>query len=718
MSSASAPWRYALPTELQVGRGARRALQAEMGAQWLLVCSQRGRLQLESDSILGPWARGQKLVVVDDVGPNPGIDWLERRAQGLRTEPRQVDAVLGFGGGSALDAAKVLAALLALPAGLTLAELIDKPELLDAVAVPRLVAIPTTAGTGSEVTPFATVWDHHQKRKSSLSSERIRPQLALVDADLMDGLPWEVTLATGLDVINQGMESLWNRNANTLTIELATRGVVLAWPALERLLGLSFTPLAPPRVVAGEEEVNGADEAEEVVASAPLLAAADRICVPDRAAREALAEGSLLVGMAIAHTRTALCHAISYPLTAHYGIAHGVACAFSMAEVASHVLPADDGRLESLAQRLFGARARAWRLPHRFWGLLEQSGVAATVRAQVPSLPELLALVDQMQTPGRADNLLREAGRVDIEGMLQRAWSAEGPEHPVALAYRTGARQRMPRALHIPLEAQLGPLIAELCVTLDAGGVRCWLDSGSLLGVVRDGALPAWDKDVDIGVWREDVDVVRRTLAQVAQRHAGELEEKHLGGQPYAWVLTPGVADSENRLPLAVHVFDRVGEMAVSEQPHFLLAHRAAYARWRLRLRKRELGGGWRGMVQARLEERRLALLDLLHRGRLRKPIRELLRITTSERGGVAPVHAAEKRWAGWLHQRFQWVVPRRYFEELEALPVGGGRVWLPAAAEAYLALRYGETWRRPRKNWVYVIHDGTLVPRPRDGER
>jgi hypothetical protein len=468
------------------------------------------------------------------------------------------------------------------------------------------------------------------------------------------------------------------------------------------VLGISFVPAIGADSPEGEEE--GLLAPRE-----PLVPAA--VVVPDRAAREALAEGSLLAGMAIAQTRTALCHAISYPLTAHFGVPHGLACAFSMAEVASYVLPHDDGRLDRLAQRLFGPRARAWQLPHRFWGLVERSGAASAVRAQVPSLEAMLALVGEMQTPGRADNLLRPADAPAIAGMLRRAWETTSPEVDVVRGYRTGARQRTPRVLTRPLQVQFGPLIETLLVALDHRGVRAWLDSGSLLGVVRDGALPPWDKDLDLGVWREDAEAVREVLQGVAERFGARLQEKHLGGRAYAWVLSPVPVEGAATLPVAVHIFDRVGDTAVSEQPHFLLAHRAAYVRHHLRMRKREVGGGLRGLLQARLERRRWALLDLMHRVRLRRPLRALLQISTRARNGVEPIHAAERRWLGWLHERFQWVVPRRFFEELQALPISGARVWLPADAEAYLALRYGETWRRPRKNWVYTLHDGTLRP-------
>jgi alcohol dehydrogenase len=73
------------------------------------------------------------------------------------------------------------------------------------------MAIPTTAGTGSEVTPFATVWDSVQQKKFSLAGDMVFPSIALLDPVLTAGVPPNVTLYTGLDVISHSLESIWNR---------------------------------------------------------------------------------------------------------------------------------------------------------------------------------------------------------------------------------------------------------------------------------------------------------------------------------------------------------------------------------------------------------------------------------------------------------------------------------------------------------------------------
>ncbi len=93
------------------------------------------------------------------------------------------------------------------------------------LAVPvRLVAVPTTAGTGSEVTPFATVWDTAERRKLSVARPALFPEVALVDPTLTVGLDWETTLSCGLDAYVQCFEAICNRNATAVTTALAERG--------------------------------------------------------------------------------------------------------------------------------------------------------------------------------------------------------------------------------------------------------------------------------------------------------------------------------------------------------------------------------------------------------------------------------------------------------------------------------------------------------------
>jgi alcohol dehydrogenase len=142
-------------------------------------------------------ALGFRLIaIVDDVKPNPGVDDLQAQSARLRAE--HPDTLIALGGGSTIDTAKALARLLSEAEGTSLMSLLREGATATAAAVP-VVAIPTTAGTGAEVTPFGTVWDHDAKVKYSIAGEDLYPELAILDPELTRELPAEVTVASGLD---------------------------------------------------------------------------------------------------------------------------------------------------------------------------------------------------------------------------------------------------------------------------------------------------------------------------------------------------------------------------------------------------------------------------------------------------------------------------------------------------------------------------------------
>jgi alcohol dehydrogenase class IV len=193
--------------------------------------------------------------------------------------------IVAVGGGSAIDLAKAGRLLPPASADVKGALRIDPPE---------LVAVPTTAGSGSEVTPFATLYA--DGRKVSLDTPKARPDRVVLDGALIASAPPRVTAAAALDALCHAIESCWNRVATPVSRRYAD----LAADALVRLTaGRLAEPVDEHR---GEE----------------LLLAAH------------------LAGAAIAQTRTTGAHAFSYHLTARYGLAHGFACATSLVWLAAH----------------------------------------------------------------------------------------------------------------------------------------------------------------------------------------------------------------------------------------------------------------------------------------------------------------------------------------------------------------------------------------------
>ena len=363
-----------MPVSVRFGKGVRAQLVSSVADQsCLVVASARGRKQFENDPNLSEFLLANQVIWVDSISPNPGIDELQAYIDNLKG--KKIDIVVGFGGGSSLDASKILSlGLLPEVKNNTLRELLNDPSIHNSIERLPLYTIPTTSGTGSEVTPFATIWDHKKKKKYSISSHKSFPSVAYIDPELTLDLPVEHTISTGLDAINQAAESVWNKSATPITLFYAFKALKLGLEALPKLL--------------------------------------DSNC--DISARICMAESSLFAGMAISQTRTALCHSISYPLTAHFGVPHGLACAFTMPAVLRHNLKSKDSRFDDL--ELFLNQGK---LVQVFDSLNKKLNVRDRVLAFVPEPESLFDLVPEMYTPERANNNISEVNEEDIKTILR-----------------------------------------------------------------------------------------------------------------------------------------------------------------------------------------------------------------------------------------------------------------------------------------------------------
>ncbi|AZG08525.1 iron-containing alcohol dehydrogenase [Pigmentiphaga sp. H8] len=286
-------WTYTNPVAAHVGRGALDQLPRLLGARRAILVAfpEAGPLGLVDRlrTLLG-----QRLAAVEtDVLPNPDIAWLGPLYERLWRDHPEVECVIALGGGSAIDCGKAMA--VRTPSG-TFGELLHWLE-TGAPGTPhghrRLIAVPTTAGTGSEVTPWATLWDQARSRKLSLHLSCTWPEAAVVDAGLMASLPRAATLASGLDALSHALESLWNVHRNPVSAALAVTAARSIVRTLPRLLD------AP-----GDLDL-----------------------------RERLATAALQAGLAFSNTRTALAHSLSYDITLEHGVPHGIACSFSLPRI-------------------------------------------------------------------------------------------------------------------------------------------------------------------------------------------------------------------------------------------------------------------------------------------------------------------------------------------------------------------------------------------------
>lgn len=197
------------------------------------------------------------------------------------------DGVVAIGGGSAMDLAKVVMAHLCL----------EKTDLYEIIAYkdpyPRetpSIFLPTTHGTASEVTMWGTVWNMEKEKKYSISNINLYPNVAILDGNLTLSLPLDISVTTLMDALSHSFESIWNKNANPVSTNFAISAIC---SILKNASKLKKNP-------------------------------------SDLEVRNKLLKASTVAGLAFSNTTTAAAHSMSYPLTIHYGIPHGVASSISL----------------------------------------------------------------------------------------------------------------------------------------------------------------------------------------------------------------------------------------------------------------------------------------------------------------------------------------------------------------------------------------------------
>ena len=222
-------------------------------------------------------------MIFDEVEENPSIETV-MRARKIGIE-EQVDFVIGIGGGSPLDAAKAIALMIANPDETE--DVLYNPKELSYLPV---VCIPTTCGTGSEVTPYAILTIHKKRTKKSISY-RIYPTLALLDATYLKSMKREGLINTAVDALAHLIESYLNTNSNEWNRTYSREGLRV-WAEFKEHLRTN--------------QLQNEDY-------------------------EKMLRASSLAGMAITHTSTSLPHGLSYPLTYELGLPHGKAVGYYLA---------------------------------------------------------------------------------------------------------------------------------------------------------------------------------------------------------------------------------------------------------------------------------------------------------------------------------------------------------------------------------------------------
>lgn len=300
-------WDYKQPVRILFGEGRLRELNTEialLGKKRGLLVTSEGFIRRGVVENIRKNCEGLVVAVFTSVSPNPDVQECDKCASLAREA--NCDFIIALGGGSVLDCAKAVATL-CLTAAPT-ADYLGTGKALPPAHIP-LIAIPTTSGTGSEVSSVSVLSDHERGIKAAFSSENFYPKVAIIDPELTYSVPPYLTACTGFDVICHAIEAYWNKHHQPACDALAVHALRLALENIE-------TAYHEPQ---------------------------------NKLARRNMAESSVLAGLAFTLPKTSAPHACSYPLTNRLGIPHGEACALTMPHFIRYNASHGDPRTTSLA---------------------------------------------------------------------------------------------------------------------------------------------------------------------------------------------------------------------------------------------------------------------------------------------------------------------------------------------------------------------------------
>jgi alcohol dehydrogenase class IV len=346
---------------------------AELGSRPLVVAG-KGALRCGGwiEKALGLIRKaGGEPTCFEGVEHDPAIETVERGI--AATREAGCDAVVAIGGGSALDAGKLIAGLAAQT--FSVQEFFDGTRDLERPTLPFLAA-PTTAGTGSECTKVAVLTDPKQGIKKGLRHDRMMPRIALVDPELTLSAPPEVTAHSGMDALTQAIESYVGRGANPATDALAERAVSLLATNLEAA-------------------VREGDRIEH---------------------REPVALGSLLGAMAFGNAGLGAVHGLAHPVGVLCGLPHGLVCAVLLPAVCEFNLSARRDKFDTLA-RLIGVKS-AEAVPGALRKLNGRVGIPATFHDFGLNESQFLRILADCRSGSMANNP-REASDENLVEILR-----------------------------------------------------------------------------------------------------------------------------------------------------------------------------------------------------------------------------------------------------------------------------------------------------------
>ena len=353
-------WSYKQPVKILFGAGQAEKIADILGdlgfGNGLLVCDAIFAQDGSANRILQA-SQGRLTSIFSEIVPNPTVENVDACADAIRRGNHLF--VLALGGGSAIDCAKAACSVAA--ANLPTHEYLHGRAKIGSEHFP-LIAMPTTAGTGSEVTPVSVLCDNSVGLKAPIVSDNFYPELTIVDPVLTLSVPPKVTANTGMDVLAHALEGYWSRNHQPICDALALHAA-----------GLVFESL-----------VATYQDGENL------------------GFREKMCEASIIAGLAFGQPKTTGPHACSFPLTSIYGIPHGEACALTLDSFVRINANVENGRVQKLSRNLGFTDADA--MADRIYQMKCEMGmVVTTAQAGIPE-SELSALAEKSMHPNMLNN--------------------------------------------------------------------------------------------------------------------------------------------------------------------------------------------------------------------------------------------------------------------------------------------------------------------------
>jgi len=348
---------YYMPTKIIYGRNSLKDIDVYVNHRKALLVTSQGfvkrglvdEIVTYTNNIVG---------VISSIKSHPefvDIEEIYRQAY-----QNQFELIIAIGGGSVMDVAKFISVHNTNKDYQFVEDLTKEKIPKNGYKIIPIISIPTTAGTGSEVTPYSTIWDVQEKQKYSLNLPDLFSEVAIYDPVLTLTVPKDITIQTGLDVLSHSLESIWNKNATPVTISYAVKSAKLI---VNNLVKLS----------------NDLDNVD---------------------LRDNTMMACMYAGLAFSNTQTAIAHAISYYVTAHKSVPHGLACSFTLPILIDNIAGKYNFVDDSLIE-IFGELSS-----DKLRGLLKELNVSTEFVDYDIDEKELIILKNSLQNNKRAMNSL------------------------------------------------------------------------------------------------------------------------------------------------------------------------------------------------------------------------------------------------------------------------------------------------------------------------